>query len=95
MSRGRRVLLAVWIVANAAVLSLLILNPHSRREVCTEHPAFEFSGEQIPAGETCEEGNFPLLNRRYVLAGTVLGNGVFLALWVTTRSRDIPPESPK
>ena len=87
----RRYLLGLWIVANALVVSLLILNP--MRTVTVPDPNTCTGDETTTLSRAfCQGGNpyeveRPFLERRSGIAGLVLGNGVALAVWVVTAKR--------
>ncbi len=80
MERGRRILLALWIVSNAAVLAFLVLNPQLTRHGCSR-----FERSNGTSVDLCADRTLPLAERKYVAAGAILANGVALAMWVTLK----------
>jgi len=78
MTRGRRIALAVWIIANAVVLALLVLEPVPLLARTANCSYADLRRDDCPG---------PYVERRELLAGAILGNGIALAAWVTTRTR--------
>lgn len=83
-TRGLSYLLGLWIVANAVVLSFLILNPMHQVHECN---TIELSRGRF---RSCGDYPRPVINRKYLIAGAVLGNGVALGAWVALRGRQKP-----
>jgi len=72
MSQGRRLALALWIMANAILLALLVLNPMTERTECLQ-----------PLGQQgCTTVERPLVERRNLVVAIIVGNGLAGAAWV-------------
>lgn len=91
MKPGKRIVLAAWIVVNAAMLAFVIVSPQTTEIKCKDEPAAE-PGGQGPVIYDCFTVPKPIVERRYVLGGAVLGNGIVFAAWVLTRSKNVPPD---
>jgi hypothetical protein len=86
--------LAVWLVANAVEIALLVVNPKITRSACGGHwidsPAAWFrslTSDEEFGQDLCFRDTYPLTDRGVVAVGAVLGNGVALAAWVTAKPK--------
>ena len=90
--------MAVWIVANAAVLAFLVVNPRITRSLCDGHwiddPVDWFrsvTSDEEFGEDACAVETSPLAERGEVVTGALLGNCVVLGLWTTTgRAGSLP-----